>query len=132
MIIKLERYRRYKENVKDNNTTNNTNSNTINNKALRHTIPPKLDDIKQYIKNNNYDVNADKWFDFYTGKGWYVGKNKMKDWQAAIRTWLPDKPQQKLTSEQSTAKDIDYIKNKLGYKKTKYFVINDKGTKRIM
>ena len=27
--------------------------------------------------------------DFYESKGWMVGKDKMKDWKAAVRTWEP-------------------------------------------
>ena len=31
-------------------------------------------------------VIAKEW-DFYQTRGWMVGKNKMKDWKAAVRTW---------------------------------------------
>ena len=31
---------------------------------------------------------ADKFFDFYESKDWRVGKNKMKDWKAAVRNWM--------------------------------------------
>ena len=32
-------------------------------------------------------MDADRFVDFYESKGWMVGKNKMKDWRAAVRTW---------------------------------------------
>ena len=32
-------------------------------------------------------VDAQKWYDYYSANGWRVGKNPMKDWKAAIRTW---------------------------------------------
>jgi hypothetical protein len=32
-------------------------------------------------------VDANTWHDFYSSKGWMIGKNKMKDWEAAVRTW---------------------------------------------
>ena len=35
-------------------------------------------------KNN---INATTFWNFYESKGWLVGKTKMKDWKAAIRTW---------------------------------------------
>lgn len=54
-------------------------------------IPPSIEDVEKYIKENNYPVNANKWYDHYKAKDWYIGKNKMKDWKAAVRTWLPDK-----------------------------------------
>lgn len=51
------------------------------------TIPPTLDEVKAYCKERNNTVDADKWFDHYTANGWMVGKTKMKDWKAAVRTW---------------------------------------------
>ena len=56
-------------------------------------IPPTLQQIKNFIQEKKYSVDADKFFNFYESKAWFVGKNKMKNWQAAVRTWLPkDKP----------------------------------------
>jgi len=49
--------------------------------------PPTLDDVKDYCLLRENKVDAEKWHDFYQSKGWMVGKNKMKDWKAAIRTW---------------------------------------------
>jgi hypothetical protein len=37
------------------------------------------------IRQNGIDVN--KFLNFYTSKGWMVGKNKMKDWKACVRSW---------------------------------------------
>ena len=53
--------------------------------------PPTLEDVSKYIQEKEYDISPMKWFNHYTANGWMVGKNKMKDWKAAIRTWLPDK-----------------------------------------
>lgn len=50
-------------------------------------IPPSLEDVTLYCKERNKGVDYNKWHDFYTAKGWMVGKNKMKNWKAAIRTW---------------------------------------------
>jgi len=50
-------------------------------------IIPTIDEIQAYIKEKNLSVDANKFFDFYQSKGWYVGKNKMKDWTAALRNW---------------------------------------------
>ena len=49
--------------------------------------PPTVDEVKAYILEKNYTVDADNFCDFYESKGWFVGKNKMKSWQAAVRTW---------------------------------------------
>jgi len=49
--------------------------------------PPAIDEVKAYCKERNNNVDPGKWHDFYSSKGWMVGKNKMKDWKAAVRTW---------------------------------------------
>lgn len=50
-------------------------------------VPPTVEEVSQYCIENKIDVDPDKFFNFYEAKGWYVGKNKMKNWKAAIRTW---------------------------------------------
>lgn len=49
--------------------------------------PPTVDEVKQYCQERQNKVNPEKWHDHYTSNGWMVGKNKMKDWKAAVRTW---------------------------------------------
>lgn len=49
--------------------------------------PPTVDEVKAYCLEKNYTVDAENFCDFYESKGWFVGKNKMKSWQAAVRTW---------------------------------------------
>lgn len=56
-------------------------------KAKRKFIKPTLEDINQYCLERNNGINAEAFYDFYESKDWYVGKNKMKDWKACIRTW---------------------------------------------
>lgn len=86
---------------------------TNNNKTLKQekktTIrftPPNLSDVKSYCLERNNLVDAEKWFNYYTSNGWMVGKNKMKDWKAAVRTWeknsfgTPQPQQSILTPEQ--------------------------------
>lgn len=48
---------------------------------------PSIDEVKTYCQENGYSVDAQTFVDFYESKGWLVGKNPMKDWQAAVRTW---------------------------------------------
>ena len=50
-------------------------------------IPPTLEEVVSYCKERNNSVDPQKWYDFYSAKGWMIGKNKMKDWKAAVRTW---------------------------------------------
>ena len=49
--------------------------------------PPTIEEVKAYCLERNNNVDANKWHDFYSSKGWMVGRNKMKDWEAAVRTW---------------------------------------------
>ena len=53
----------------------------------RRFTPPTVDDVKAYCQERNNKVDAEVFVNFYDSKGWMVGKNKMKDWKAAVRTW---------------------------------------------
>lgn len=55
-------------------------------KAKRFT-KPTINDIQQYCIERNNTVDAKRFFDWYESNGWKVGKNPMKDWKAAVRTW---------------------------------------------
>ena len=57
-----------------------------NNKSNRF-IKPTIEEIEAYCKERNNNINASAFYDYYESKGWLVGKSKMKDWKAAIRTW---------------------------------------------
>lgn len=49
--------------------------------------PPTLEEITQYCEERKNAINPQQFFDFYTSKGWVIGKVKMKDWKASVRTW---------------------------------------------
>ncbi len=53
-------------------------------------IKPTIDEIKTFLKEYETDIEryANRFYNFYESKGWKVGKEKMKDWKAAIRGWL--------------------------------------------
>lgn len=72
--------------------TNKLNNKELSNKeykekAKRKFIKPTLEEINQYCLERNNGINAEAFYDFYESKDWYVGKNKMKDWKACVRTW---------------------------------------------
>lgn len=48
---------------------------------------PTVDQVKTYCRLRNNHVDAERFVDFYESKGWMVGKVKMKDWKASVRTW---------------------------------------------
>tara|TARA_R110000824_G_scaffold8881_4_gene40273 strand:- start:297 stop:920 length:624 start_codon:yes stop_codon:yes gene_type:complete len=68
-----------------NNTINTNNNITYNNKE-RFKKPKKIE-IKVYCVERQNNIDEEAFYDFYESKNWYIGKNKMKDWKAAVRTW---------------------------------------------
>lgn len=48
---------------------------------------PSVEEVLAYCKERKNHVDPNRFVDFYAAKGWMVGKNKMKDWKAAVRTW---------------------------------------------
>jgi hypothetical protein len=58
-----------------------------------HFKPPTVEEIRAHCATRDNSVDADKFHAFYESKGWMIGKNKMKNWQAAVRTWEQNQPQ---------------------------------------
>jgi hypothetical protein len=56
-------------------------------KTVHNCQKPTVDEIKAYCEERKNGVNAEQFFDYYESKGWVVGKSKMKDWRASVRTW---------------------------------------------
>ena len=50
-------------------------------------VPPTVGEVQAYCLERMNSVNPHQFVDFYTGKNWMVGKNKMSDWRACVRTW---------------------------------------------
>ena len=48
---------------------------------------PSVDEVRTYVVEKGYSIDAEAFVDYYTSKGWVVGKSPMKDWRAAVRTW---------------------------------------------
>ena len=94
-IIQVVKYKDYQVSTNElttNQPTSNqqvtTNKNDNKEKNDNNTFkPPTADDVRSYCIERNNFVNAETFIDFYESKGWMVGKNKMKDWKACVRTW---------------------------------------------
>ena len=82
----------------------------IRDKNNKRFIKPSVKEIADYCNNNNYNIDAERFYDYYESKGWKVGKAPMKDWKAAVRMWnrnnkdkIPDftlkKKERKLSAE---------------------------------
>lgn len=85
-----------KPNVNDNENVNvNENENVVRETRVRakttRFIPPTVEEVAEYCRERGNKVDPQRFVDYYTSNGWQVGKNKMKDWKAAIRsTWERD------------------------------------------
>lgn len=81
-------------------------------RATRFT-PPTVEEVKAYCAERKNNVDAQRFVDYYTSNGWIVGKNKMKDWRAAVRTWERNntsfKQNGSIAVKQNASDDLDGI-----------------------
>ena len=71
---------------------------------------PTLSEIEQYCIERNNNVNAEQFYDYYESNGWKVGKNSMKDWKAAVRTWERSEYRKPTTTKKTnTEQTLDAI-----------------------
>ena len=78
----------FEEPKKADNVNDNVSDNVNDKKKQRDVfIKPSIVEIKTYMTEIGMADVSEKWFDYYESNGWLVGKNKMKNWRAAVRTW---------------------------------------------
>jgi len=65
-------------------TINKNKKIKITNKLFKK---PSVNDVELYCIERDNKIDAISFVNFYESKGWMVGKNKMKDWRACVRTW---------------------------------------------
>jgi hypothetical protein len=81
-------------------------------------VPPSLQEIVEYCKERGKGVDPGAWLAHYESNGWMVGKNRMKDWRAAVRTWehtgfdAKSKPQQTLADRPDAWGAEDIARNR--------------------
>lgn len=76
------------------NTNTNTNTNTKEKGNSARFAPPTIEELSEFISENGYKVDPQRFMDYYTANGWKVGRNPMKDWRATVRTWASRDSQQ--------------------------------------
>lgn len=82
--------------------------------APKRFTPPTISEVKAYCDEKGYAINPERFVDFYEAKGWMIGKNKMKDWKAAVRNWaMRDNP------VQSDGGDSSWIASAVAKRKAK-------------
>lgn len=63
--------------------------------------PPTVEEVREYCRSRNNNVDPEQFCSFYESKGWMVGQNRMKDWKASIRTWERNREHASPSSSQS-------------------------------
>ena len=71
--------------------------------------PPTAREVHDYCQEKGYHINVEKYMSFYESIGWKVGKNKMKDWKAAVRTWV--QRDKEYNQKQEQANDDVYLED---------------------
>jgi len=69
------------------NKSNQIKSNQSKIKENKNFIPPQQKEVFDYCQERKNGIDSNKFINYYQAKGWMIGKNKMKDWKAAVRTW---------------------------------------------
>lgn len=82
-------------------------SNDISKKKSRF-APPSVDEVRDYIREHGYIVDADAFCAFYDSNGWKVGRNPMRDWKRALVTWEKRRREQQPKQEQSSPPPARY------------------------
>ena len=76
-------------------------------KPLKRFTTPTLEEVKEYCSERKNGVDAARFVNYYTANGWKVGKNPMKDWKAAVRTWERNDSGKPKTAETERSFDLD-------------------------
>lgn len=110
------------------NVNENVNVNVINKKEnikRKSFIKPTLQEVEEYCKERNNNIDPQQFIDFYESKGWKVGNQSMKDWKACVRTWekrntttkvekpLPDWLGKEIVEQIATNKDIAKLASRI-------------------
>lgn len=80
---RLDKVRVEKNRIDKDNTLSND---SVGEKRKRF-VPPTIEEIEAYGNESKYKIDAERFIAHYSSNGWMVGKNKMKDWKAAVRNW---------------------------------------------
>ena len=85
-------------------TNNINNINNTNNNNIRRFTPPNVEEVAAYCQERGNSISPEAFIDYYSSKGWMIGKNKMKDWKAAVRNW--ERRQKPINQDQTDLDDV--------------------------
>lgn len=74
-------------NIGENNTQQSENSVKSDKPKRNKFIIPTVEDVQAYCDDRGNNIDAQHFIDYYSARGWMLGKNHIKDWKACIRTW---------------------------------------------
>ena len=89
-----------KVSIDKNSIDKDSKGESVRGEKAKRFYPPTIDEVKQYCEERKNNIDPMAFIDFYSSKGWMIGKNRMKDWKAAVRTW-ERKRKQKSQAESS-------------------------------
>lgn len=97
----------HEENFTDNNTSSNTTSNTTNEYKGKSTrsrfTPPTLEEVQAYCKERKNNVDAQKFYDFYSAADWHDSNgDKVKSWKQKVITWEGNRGKKQNTQQQGS------------------------------
>lgn len=72
------------------NENSNGNEKEKEGQASIKSKPNNAGEVIEYFKKLNIlnpQPQAEKFYNFYEAKGWMIGKNKIKNWKACVKTW---------------------------------------------
>lgn len=88
MVSESENHRLEKpKSYTDTDTDTDTDSDTDKREKRKRFTPPTLEELRSYIREKGYTFDAETFIAYYESNGWKIGRNPMKDWKAACRTW---------------------------------------------
>nr|DAZ79557.1 MAG TPA: replisome organizer [Caudoviricetes sp.] len=83
-----------KVSIDKNSIVKDSKGESVRGEKAKRFIPPSVEEVEQYCIERSNNIDAQSFIDFYESKGWMIGKNKMKDWKAAVRTWERSRKQE--------------------------------------
>ena len=101
-----------KEKFTDNTNINITNTNLTDSNKKAFFKKPTVEEVHQYCNERKNKVCADAFIDFYESKNFMIGKNKMKDWKACVRTWERREEKKPKTMSKIDMQLNEYLKGK--------------------
>ena len=94
--------------IKGNNNIKREKKKAEKAETAKRFTPPSLEEVKCYISERKSSIDAESFVAFYTSKNWLIGKNKMRDWKAAIITW-ENRQRDYSTNKQTVFKEVNKI-----------------------